>query len=258
MYRSGSKPLVGISCCIKDYNGTANHSASATYVEWVTDGCDAIPVLLPAVGKRARTAELIAHLDGIVLTGSRSNVEPRQYGVDNHKEAEPYDPDRDETVLPLIRAALDGSVPLFAICRGLQELNVALGGTLHSRIQSLPDRMDHSTPREQTLAVKTALAHRVDLVPGGLFARLLGKDSVRVNSLHNQAVDRPAERLIVEGIAPDGTVEAARVAGCPGFAIGVQWHPERRPLDDPDAAALFSAFADAVRTYAGKQADAAA
>ena len=254
----GRSPMIGISCCIKDFNGTANHAASSTYVEWTSETCDAIPVLLPALGRRSRTAGLLSRLDGLMLTGSRTNVEPHHYGAEHHPEAEPYDAERDEAVLPLIRGALKMGMPVLAICRGFQELNVALGGSLHRRVQALPDRFDHSTPREQTLEVKTALAHRVDLAPGGLFARLLGKTSIRVNSLHNQAVDRAASGLVIEGVAPDGTLEAARVADCPGFAIGVQWHPERRTLDDEDSAKLFAAFGNAVHAYTRGEASAAA
>lgn len=250
--------MIGISCCIKDFNGTANHAASSTYVEWTSETCDAIPVLLPALGRRSRTAGLLSRLDGLMLTGSRTNVEPHHYGAEHHPEAEPHDAERDEAVLPLIRGALKMGMPVLAICRGFQELNVALGGSLHRRVQALPDRFDHSTPREQTLEVKTALAHRVDLAPGGLFARLLGKTSIRVNSLHNQAVDRAASGLVIEGVAPDGTLEAARVADCPGFAIGVQWHPERRTLDDEDSAKLFAAFGNAVHAYTRGEASAAA
>ncbi|HTW28052.1 MAG TPA: gamma-glutamyl-gamma-aminobutyrate hydrolase family protein [Acetobacteraceae bacterium] len=254
------KPLVGISCCTKLFGLYAmpNHAASDTYVRATDEIVGGVPVLLPANGPQADIPTLIARLDGIVLTGSRSNVQPSLYGGPPHAEGTPEDEMRDATTLPLIRSALAEGVPVLAICRGMQELNVALGGTLHQRVQDLPGRLDHSTPLQPNVGIRHGKAHRVQLVAGSWLHRLAAASSIDVNSLHNQAVDSLAPGLVVEGTAPDGTIEAVRVAGAHGFAIGVQWHPEYDYETDPVSRALFEAFGDAVRARAASPVLAAA
>ena len=222
------KPLVGISCCTKLFGlyGMPNHAASDTYIRATDDVVGAVPVLLPANGHCCDIATLLARLDGIILTGSRSNVQPAAYGGPAHPDGTPEDCNRDAVTLPLIRAALAAGVPVLAICRGFQELNVALGGTLHQRLQDLPGRIDHSTPLQPNPRVRTGKAHAVRIVPGSWLHRIAGAREIAVNSLHNQGIDRLAPGLAVEGTAPDGTIEAVRVVSAPGFAFGVQWHPE--------------------------------
>ena len=250
------RPLIGISCCVKPFGlfGTPNHAASDHYATVVLGPVGGVPVLVPAAGEEAALA-VLPHLDGVLLTGSRSNVQPACYGGPAHCEGTPEDIARDSTTLPLIRAALAAGVPLLAICRGFQELNVALGGTLDQRIQDLPGRMDHSTPSDQALpGVRTGKAHAVRVEPGSRLARLwegLGArlESVPVNSLHNQGVARPAPGLVPEAWAPDGTVEAARVDRATGFALGVQWHPEYDWAADPLSRRLFEAFGSAARDF---------
>ncbi len=247
------KPLVGISCCSKPFGIYAmpNHAASDTYVRVTEAVVGAVPVLLPASSETAADIPtLLARLDGILLTGSRSNVQPCLYGGPAHPEGTPEDAARDALTLPLIRAAIAAGVPLLAICRGMQELNVALGGTLHQRLQDLPGRLDHSTPLQPLALVRHAKAHAVRVVGGSWLHRVAQAREIPVNSLHNQGIDQLAPGLVVEGTAPDRTIEAVRVAGAPGFAVGVQWHPEYDFERDPVSRAIFAAFGAAIAARA--------
>jgi putative glutamine amidotransferase len=247
------KPLVGISCCTKLFGsfGMPNHAASDTYVRATDQVVGAVPVLVPANGESADIETLLARLDGIILTGSRSNVQPSLYGGPPHAEGTPEDEKRDAVTMRLIRAAVAAGVPVLAICRGLQELNVALGGSLHQRIQDLPGHMDHSTPMQPNPRVRTGKAHSVRVVAGGWLHRLAGRSEIAVNSLHNQGINRLAPALVPEAIAPDGLVEAVRAAQAPGFAIGVQWHPEYDFPTDALSRRIFESFGEAVRVRAG-------
>ena len=243
------KPLVGITCCTKLFGlfGTPNHAASDTYVRAMDQVVGAVPVLLPANGDAADIGTLLARLDGLVLTGSRSNVQPSLYGGPPHPEGIPEDHARDGAILPLIRAAIARGVPLLAICRGFQELNVALGGTLHQQVHRLPGRLDHRSD-PGTMEHKFRLKHNITLT--GQLARMVGATEIMVNSLHGQAIDRPADGLVVEATAPDGTIEAVRVASAPGWAFGVQFHPEWHFAHDAPSRAIFRAFGEACAVYA--------
>jgi putative glutamine amidotransferase len=242
------KPLVGITCCTKLFGafGMPNHAASDTYIRAMDQVVGGVPVLVPANGDAADIETLLSRLDGLVLTGSRSNVQPALYGGPPHPEGVPEDAKRDAVTLPLIRAAIAQGVPVLAICRGLQELNVALGGSLHQRLQDLPGRIDHSTPMHGNPRVRTGKAHAVRVVAGSWLHRVAGAREIAVNSLHNQGIDRLAAGLVVEGTAPDGTIEAVRVANAGGFAVGVQWHPEYDFDRDAVSRRIFEAFANAV------------
>jgi putative glutamine amidotransferase len=261
------RALVGISCCVKAFGtfATPNHAASDSYVRCTLGPVGGVPVLLPAAGE-ALVPEILPRLDGLILTGSRSNVHPNHYEGPAHAEGTPEDPQRDATTLPLIRAAIAAGLPVLAICRGFQELNVALGGSLDQRIQDLPGRLDHSTPSDQRLpGVRTGKAHGVRLAPDGMLARIWTEaglpfraEDVPVNSLHNQGIRRLAPRLIAEAWAPDGTIEGVRVADAPGFALGVQWHPEYDWESDALSAALFAAFGAAAAAWAAGERPAAA
>jgi putative glutamine amidotransferase len=251
------KPLIGISCCTKQFGvfGMPNHAASDTYVRATDAVIGGVPVLLPANGPAADIETLLDRLDGIILTGSRSNVQPTLYDGPPHAEGTPEDPARDGLTLPLIRAAIARGVPLLAICRGFQELNVALGGSLHQRLQDLPDRMDHSTPMQPSARVRQGKAHNVRLTAGGWLHRLAGMSDIAVNSLHNQGIDRMAPGLVADGVAPDGTIEAVRVIATQagpavGYAVGVQWHPEYDWQTDTLSRAIFEQFGEQVRIYA--------
>jgi putative glutamine amidotransferase len=251
------KPLIGISCCTKQFGifGMPNHAASDTYVRATDEVIGGVPVLLPANGPMADIDTLLDRLDGIILTGSRSNVHPTLYDGPPHLEGTPEDPARDGITLPLIRAAIVRGVPLLAICRGFQELNVALGGSLHQRLQDLPDRIDHTSPMQPSSRIRQSKAHGIRVTPGGWLHRLAGAAEIAVNSLHNQGVNQLAPGLAVEGVAPDGTIEAVRVFASQagpaiGYAVGVQWHPEYDWRTDALSRAIFEHFAAAVRSYA--------
>jgi putative glutamine amidotransferase len=259
------KPLIGISCCMKTFGiyGMPNHAASDTYVRAVDQVVGGVPVLIPANGEAVDIATLLARLDGVIFTGSRSNVAPAHYGGPTPPEDTPEDRQRDAVTLPLLRAAIAAGLPVLAICRGLQELNVALGGTLHQRLQDLPGRIDHSTPLQPSARVRTGKAHLVRATEGGWLHRLAGTTEIAVNSLHNQGIDRLAPGLAVEGVAVDGTIEAVRVITTPGgrpagYAIGVQWHPEYDFASNPLSARIFADFARAVAGHARQSLAAAA
>jgi putative glutamine amidotransferase len=255
------KPLIGISCCRKTFGafGMPNHAASDTYIRATDQVVGGVPVLMPANGSAADIATLLSRIDGIILTGSRSNVQPSLYGGPPHAEGTPEDEMRDGVTLPLIRAAVAQGVPVLAICRGLQELNVALGGSLHQRLQDLPDRIDHSTPMAPNPKVRTGKAHAIRVVRGSWLHRMAGTTEIPVNSLHNQGIDRLAPGLVAEGVAPDGTIEAVRAANAPGFCVGVQWHPEYDFETDPVSRRIFENFGEVVaHRAAGDAAKAAA
>jgi putative glutamine amidotransferase len=245
------KSLIGISCCQKAFGRFAmlNHAVSDTYVRAVGELVGGVPVLIPANGTQADIDSLIERLDGIILTGSPSNVEPALYGGDPHPPETPEDHCRDAVTLPLVRAAIRLGLPLLGICRGFQEMNVALGGSLHQRLQDLPDRIDHSTPMQPLALIRHAKAHAIRVVPGSWLHRVAQAREIAVNSLHNQGVDRLAPGLVAEGYAPDGTIEAFRVTQASGFAAGVQWHPEYDMDSDAVSRRIFQSFADAVASY---------
>ena len=247
------KPLVGISCCTKSFGlyGTPNHAASDTYVRAVDQVMGAVPVLLPANGDTADIGTLLARLDGIILTGSRSNVHPAFYGGPPHAEGTPEDAKRDAVTLRLIRAAVTAGMPLLAICRGLQEMNVALGGSLHQRLQDLPGRLDHSTPLHPDPRIRIGKAHGLMVARDSWLYRVAQSDGIAVNSLHNQGIDRLAPGLVIEATAPDGTIEAIRMPAARALTVGVQWHPEYDFTSDAVSRGIFAAFATAVRGRMG-------
>ena len=243
-------PLVGIPCCVRSISERLFHTVNERYPNAVVDAAGCLPVIIPALGPKIDLGSLLDGLDGLLLTGSPSNVEPHQYGGPPSQEGTLHDPDRDATTLPLIREAVRRDMPVLAICRGIQELNVALGGTLHQRIFEMPERFNHRR-RRRLLTVpddeRYGPAHPVALTPGGFFARLAGSEEIIVNSLHGQGIDRPAPGLVIEAVAPDGQIEAVSRPEA-RFVVGVQWHPEYKPLQNPFSRALFAAFAQACRT----------
>jgi putative glutamine amidotransferase len=188
--------------------------------------------------------------DGFMLTGGRPNVHPEEYGETPTEAHGDFDRARDAITLPLVRACLERGQPFLAICRGFQEVNVAMGGSLHPEIRDLPGRDNHRMPPEGTMEEQFALRHRVRFAPGGVFHRLMGSEQVMTNSLHGQGVVKPGHRVVFDGWAPDGTPEALYVRDAPGFCLGVQWHPEFNAANDPVSQPLFTAFGDAVRAWA--------
>jgi putative glutamine amidotransferase len=247
-------PLVAVSADRRKIGSHHAHLAVATYVDAVAEVARCTPLIVPAIGVRLDVASLLAQVDGVLMTGSPSNVHPSEYGVAPTPGHEPYDRERDATTLPLIRAAIAAGVPLLAICRGFQELNVALGGSLDTEIHDLPGRMDHRSARVDDNDVNYAVKQPVFVVREGCLGRVLGAHEVQVNSLHRQGLARLADRLVVEATAPDGTVEAVSVAGAAAFAVGVQWHPEYWARSDAPSRAILEAFGDAVRAHASRRA----
>jgi putative glutamine amidotransferase len=248
-------PLIGVPACVQVPKELPVHQVSEKYITGVTDGARGMPVLVPAIGAALDMARLVDRLDGLMLTGSPSNVEPHLYDGEASAPGTAHDPKRDATTLPLIRAAVEAGLPVLAICRGHQELNVALGGSLHQRVHELPGRIDHRSRKDVSVIERYEAAHPIKLASNGILRRLFGRDEVQVNSLHAQAIDRPAARLLVEATAPDGTVEAVSLIDGKGFCIGVQWHPEWPRLTDPVSKAIFDAFGDACRARAQARAD---
>ncbi len=240
-------PIIAVAADYKELDGYRWHAAAETYLKAVVAGLGGIPVIVPSLGEAIDFDALLDRVDGALLPGSKSNVHPERYGEAPSPQSEPYDPRRDATTFPLIRAALAGGVPLFAICRGMQELNAALGGTLVSEVQEIEGRHDHRAPVSEDQNVRFAIRQDVNVIAGGTLAGILGSGAKRVNSLHRQAIGRLGKNLAVEATAPDGTVEAVRVTGVPGFAIGVQWHPEYWVETDETSSRLFAAFGKAVR-----------
>lgn len=248
------RPLVGLPADTLERKGYVRHWAGDEYLRAVAEGARAIPLVIPALPDLIELDALLDRLDGIVLSGAASNVHPARYGNAPTDEHEPYDERRDALTLALIRRVLDRGMPLLAICRGFQELNVALGGTLEAEIQRAPGRLDHRAPPDQPNDVRYAPRHEVTLTEGGFLSGLLGKPRLTVNSLHRQGIARLGEGLVIEARASDGVPEAVIAPACPGFVLGTQWHPEWDTTRRPDALALFSAFGDAVARYAGGKA----
>ena len=221
----------------------------------VADVAGALPLMFAGNPVTTDIGALLDAVDGILLTGARANVHPTRFRTEANAKHEPYDENRDAMALELIETCVARGVPVFGICRGFQEMNVAFGGSLHPEIRELPGRMNHRMPRLENgeihpdPTVVFADRHEVRLTPGGAFATLFGKDVIRVNSLHGQGILELGSRVVAEGIAEDETIEAIRIEGAEGFALGVQWHAEYDPERNPINRALFEAFGDALREY---------
>jgi putative glutamine amidotransferase len=221
----------------------------------VAEVADALPLMFASAADITDLGGLLDVVDGVMLTGARANVHPSRFRTEPHAKHEPYDESRDALALALVEVCVARGIPLFGVCRGLQEMNVAFGGTLHPEIRELPGRMNHRMPRLENgeihpdPAVIFADRHDVTLVPGGAFAQLFGRETIRVNSLHGQGILEPGKRIVVEGVAEDGTIEAIRIADAPGFALGVQWHAEHDPQGNAVNRALFQAFGQALLAH---------
>ena len=222
------------------------------YLTAVRDGAEALPFPIPALGHSLDADDLLAKVDGLLLTGSPSNVEPHHYEGEPSRPGTLHDPHRDETTLRLIDRALETGVPLFAICRGYQELNVVLGGSLHQHVEEQPGYHDHRENPDDPLDVQYGPSHAVCLVEGGMLHGLAGTDTVTVNSLHSQGVARLADGVTVEAVADDGLIEAFVVDGAPGFTLAVQWHPEWKVTENEFSLAMFRAFGNACRRHQGE------
>jgi putative glutamine amidotransferase len=234
--------IVGIPACAKTISEMLFHQTPARYAQAVLGGVGALPVLIPPLGEPM--LGLLDNLDGLMVPGSPSNVHPSHYGGGDSETPDFHDLERDHTTLPLIRRAISAGIPVLAICRGIQELNVALGGSLHQRVHMLQARMDH---RGGPGPHETRYGPRHPVTVTGSLARLLQADSIEVNSLHGQAIDRLGAGLVAEARAPDGTIEAVAMPSAPGWLLGVQWHPEWAFAGNPHSVAIFAAFGDACR-----------
>jgi putative glutamine amidotransferase len=246
------RPRVLVPACNRMLGDMCYHVAASKYVEAVRlAGCQ--PLIVPSVAPSDHDALLqVAH--GLLLTGSPSNVHPSHYDENVLDESLPLDPARDAWILPILPKVLALGMALFAISRGFQEANVALGGTLHQAVHQVSGFADHRDRDDDPLEVQYAIAHDVLIEPAGELARLLGTDRIAVNSLHGQGVNRLAPRLRIEARAPDGLIEAFSVPDAPGFALAVQWHPEWHAAENPVSMRLLGAFGDAARAYRDRSA----
>jgi putative glutamine amidotransferase len=242
---ASARPLIGIPADRRMVGHHPFHMVGEKYARAVIDAAGAAPVLIPSLAEELRFEELLQRLDGLLFTGSPSNVEPHHYDGPPSAPGTLHDPARDATTLPLIRGAVESGVPVFGICRGFQEMNVAFGGTLHQKLHEVPGHLDHRDDETQPLDVQYGPAHDVTLEPGGLLRSLADGDRIRVNSLHSQGIERLGPPLAVEARAPDGVIEAFRVRAAASFALAVQWHPEWKVMSNPFSRALFAAFGKA-------------
>jgi putative glutamine amidotransferase len=248
-----TKPVVGvIGNAHRVENRFTTQMVGERNLRAIADVTGALPLMFAGTPEITDIDTLLDTVDGILLTGARANVHPRRFGLEPHPRHEPYDNDRDALALSLVETCVARGVPLFGICRGFQEMSVAFGCSLHPEIRELPGRMNHRMPRLENGEIHPdptvifADRHEVKLMADGAFAKILGSDTIRVNSLHGQGIDQPGKRIIVEGVAEDGTIEAIRIADAVGFALGVQWHAEYDPQKNPVNRKLFQAFGKAL------------
>ena len=245
------RPVIGVPACRKGILGQPFHVVGEKYLQALIDGADAMPLIIPVMAEHLDIDEILGQVDGVFLTGSISNVEPHHYNGEPSEPGTLHDPHRDAATLPLTRRALDAGVPLLAVCRGFQELTVVLGGTLHQKVHEVEGYHNHKEDPHDSLEVQYAPSHAINLVEGGVLHELAGATNVMVNSLHSQGVARLPDGVTVEGIADDGLIEAFSVDNVPGFAMAVQWHPEWQVTKNEFSMAIFQAFGNACREYAG-------
>lgn len=245
-----TRPVVGIIGNFYSIDGDYPvHAGGTMNSEAIAAVACCLPLLVPADPRFVNVDELLEACDGFLLTGGRPNVHPEEYGEPPTAAHGDFDRHRDSVTLPLVRACIKRGQPVLGLCRGFQEINVAMGGTLHPEIRDLPGRSNHRMPPEGTLNEKFALRHAVRFTEGGVFHALMGSQCVMTNTLHGQGIKQPGPRIVIDGLAEDGTPEALYVKDAPGFALGVQWHPEFNAPNDPVSRPLFEAFGDAVRGW---------
>lgn len=246
-----TRPVIGVPACRKPIDIHPFHVVGEKYLQAIVDGASALPVMVPVLADDMDLEEILSHVDGVFLTGSVSNVEPHRYDGEPSEPGTLHDPHRDATTLPLTQRALEAGVPVMAVCRGFQEVVVALGGKLHQKVHEVSGYHDHRENPDDPVEVQYGPSHPVDLVAGGILHGLAGETRIMVNSLHSQGVARLPQGVTVEAVADDGLIEAFTVDGVPGFSLAVQWHPEWRVTENPFSHAMFRAFGDACRDYAG-------
>ena len=241
------KPIIAITCDTKQVGLHLFHQVGDKYVAAIAELTGALPLLLPSLDEPIDIADILGSVDGILFTGAYANIQRELYGLDPAPDDENQDPLRDKNTLPLIKAAIEAGVPVFGICRGFQEMNVAYGGTLHPCIHELDGRMDHREDTAAGIEVQYGPAHSITVSEGGQLAAITGETAFDVNSIHGQGIDRLAEGLTVDAKADDGTIEAISVKNSKTFAMAVQWHPEWQAVSNPQSTKLFHAFGDAVK-----------
>lgn len=247
------RPLVGMTSDTSENDSQLYHSIGDKYVRAVADVADSEPVMLPNISGSCHPSKLLKHFDGLLLTGAISNVHPSRYCEPPSIDHEPYDLHRDAATFAVIQAAIENSIPLFCICRGFQELNVAMGGTLETELQRCDGRLDHRAQTSDDLDVRYGPSHAIEVAEDGKLNAILGKRTTMVNSLHRQGIKRLGDGLVAEARAPDGIIEAVSVSRAEAFALGVQWHPEYKATQNPDSLKLFQAFGRAVRLHAQRR-----
>ena len=245
--------MVAIPACRRVLAPHPFHMAGEKYIKALIDAAGLFPMIVPAMAEDIAIDDLLGRCDGVFLTGSYSNVEPIRFGGESSNEGTLHDPERDSMTLPLAKRALETGVPLLAVCRGYQELNVALGGTLHQNIASVAGYHDHLENKDDPLDAQYGPSHPVALMEGGLLREYANAETAMVNSLHAQGVAKLATGVTVEAVADDGLIEAFRVDAAPGFNLAVQWHPEWRVTENEFSLAIFRAFGDACKEYASRR-----
>ncbi|HEX2580701.1 MAG TPA: gamma-glutamyl-gamma-aminobutyrate hydrolase family protein [Dongiaceae bacterium] len=246
-------PIIGVPMCIRLLGNQNYHIVGDKYLRAVIEASACYPLAFPALGNVIEIDALLDRLDGILFTGSTSNVAVHHYQGEPDRPESPQDPGRDAITLPLIRRAIARELPIFCICRGAQELNVALGGTLHTQLHVKPGNLDHREPPEVSYDEAYRPAHAITLRPGGPFAQIIGKTEIMVNSLHWQGVEKLAPQLVAEGTAPDGVIEAMSIRDYGNFGLAAQWHPEYQATENPDSRSLFAAFGKAAHEYRNRR-----
>ena len=248
-----AKPLIGIPADRRILGLHPFHCVGEKYINAIADGAGAIPVLIPSLGDAINLEEILGRIDGVLLTGSPSNVEPRHYRGPASEPGTWHDSHRDATTLPLIPLAVKAGLPILAICRGFQEMNVAFGGSLHQKLHEVQGLNDHRDDDSQPLEIQYGPAHQVALTRGGQFEQWASAHELTVNSLHSQGVDVLGKGLVVEATSPDGVIEGFRVQDSASFAVAVQWHPEWQFSSNEFSRALFAAFGEAARQRAARK-----
>ncbi|WP_121061824.1 gamma-glutamyl-gamma-aminobutyrate hydrolase family protein [Chachezhania antarctica] len=250
----GRRPVVGIignTTLLNDqYEAFTGGKMNAEAIAHVSD---CLPLVIPSDPSFVCVEDLMEICDGFLLTGGRANVHPEEYRETETEAHGAFDRARDGITLPLVRACVESGQPFFGVCRGFQEVAVAMGSSLHPEIRDLPGRMNHRMPPDGTIEEKFALRHVVSCRSDGPFHKLFGAREVLTNTLHGQGINEPGARVVLDGFAPDGTPEAIYIEDAPGFTLSVQWHPEYNAANDPVSRPLFEAFGDAVRAWAGQR-----
>ena len=243
------KPVVLMTMGAQPRNGHAYQVMTHKYIMPLVDISDCVPLLVPTCCGTAGLEQYLDLADGVYLSGAGSNIDPALYGQENLTPEKQQDRDRDLFDIALVRAAIDRGLPLLGICRGMQEINVALGGDIHQKVYCEPGYADHREDADDPVEEQYGHSHQVSLVPGSWFADLMGEAQIPVNSLHGQGIKRLGKGLAPLAHAEDGLIEAIHAPGLPQFTLAVQWHPEWKAKENPHSIKLFRAFGDACRQY---------